>query len=136
MEKQILYIDSDMASYILISEILRNSNVKITHCKCGTSAILLFKKYPTFDLVITEIILPRANGFTILNEIRKVKPDVSIIAQTASVLDNMEKRCLEAGFTEYVPKPIDLRKFISIIQTIFKENDNSSTKSICIRGNF
>ena len=111
MEKQILYIDSDMASYILISEILRNSNVKITHCKCGTSAILLFRKYPSFDLVITETRLPRASGFAVLNEIRRIKPDIPIIAQTASVLDSMEKRCLEAGFNEFVAKPFDLIEF-------------------------
>ncbi|NJK96528.1 MAG: response regulator [Bacteroidales bacterium] len=111
MEKQILYIDSDMASYILVSEILRNCNVKITHCKCGTSAILLFKKYPSFDLIITEIRLPKANGFTVLNEIRRIKQDIPIIAQTASVLDNMEKRCLEAGFNEFMAKPFDLQFF-------------------------
>ena len=111
MDKQILYIDSDIASYILISEILRNCNVKITHCKCGTSAILLFKKYPSFDLIITEIRLPKANGFTVLNEIRRIKQNIPIIAQTASVLDNMEKRCLEAGFNEFVAKPFDLKEF-------------------------
>jgi two-component system, cell cycle response regulator DivK len=115
MEKQILYIDSDMASYILISEILRNSNVKITHCKCGTSAILLFRKYPSFDLVITETRLPRASGFTVLNEIRRIKPDIPIIAQTASVLDNMEKRCLEAGFNEFVAKPFEIEYFVRMV---------------------
>ena len=100
-----------MASYILVSEILRNCNVKITHCKCGTSALLLFKKYPSFDLIITEIRLPKANGFTVLNEIRRIKQNIPIIAQTASVLDNMEKRCLEAGFNEFVAKPFDLKEF-------------------------
>ena len=124
MEKQILYIDSDMASYILISEILRNCNVKITHCKCGTSAILLFKKYPSFDLIITEIRLPKANGFTVLNEIRRIKPDIPIIAQTASVLDNMEKRCLEAGFNEFVAKPFDLNEFTITTKKYIQKEKN------------
>jgi two-component system, cell cycle response regulator DivK len=123
MEKQILYIDSDMASYILISEILRNCNVKITHCKCGTSAILLFRKYPSFDLVITETRLPRASGFTVLNEIRRIKPDIPIIAQTASVLDNMEKRCLDAGFNEFVAKPFDLKEFIITTKKYIQPNN-------------
>jgi CheY-like chemotaxis protein len=116
MEKQILYIDSDMASYILISEILRNCNVKITHCKCGTSAILLFKKYPSFDLIITEIRLPKANGFSVLKAVRTVNPHIPVIAQTASVLDNMEKRCLEAGFNEFVSKPFDIFSFSETIK--------------------
>jgi hypothetical protein len=116
MKNQILYIDSDMASYILVSEILRNCNVKITHCKCGTSAILLFKKYPLYDLIITEIRLPKANGFTVLKAIRMVNPNIPVIAQTASVLDNMEKRCLEAGFNEFVAKPFDLSLFVSMVK--------------------
>ncbi len=124
MDKQILYIDSDIASYILISEILRNCNVKITHCKCGTSAILLFKKYPSFDLIITEIRLPKANGFTVLNEIRRIKPDIPIIAQTASVLDNMEKRCLEAGFNEFVAKPFDLNEFTITTKKYIQKEKN------------
>jgi hypothetical protein len=115
MKKQILYIDSDIASYILVSEILRNCNIKITHCKCGTSAILLFKKYPSFDLIITEIRLPKANGFTVLKAIRMVNPNLPVIAQTASVLDNMEKRCLEAGFNEFAAKPFDLSLFLSMV---------------------
>jgi two-component system, cell cycle response regulator DivK len=123
MKKQILYIDSDMASYILICEILRNCNVKITHCKSGTSAILLFKKYPFFDLVITETRLPRVSGFTVLNEIRIVKPDIPIIAQTASVLDNMEKRCLGAGFNEFVAKPFDLKEFIITTMKYIQPNN-------------
>lgn len=40
-----------------------------------------------------------------------IKPDIPIIVQTASVLDNMEKRCLEAGFNEFVAKPFDLSLF-------------------------
>lgn len=115
MKKQILYIDNDMASYILISEILRNCNVKITHCKCGTSAILLFKKYPSFDLIITEIRLPKANGFTVLNEIRRIKQNIPIIAQTANVLNNMKKKCLKVGFNEFVAKPFDLSLFVSMV---------------------
>jgi two-component system, cell cycle response regulator DivK len=123
MEKQILYIDNDMASYILVSEILKNCNVKISHCKCGTSAILLFRKYPSFDLVITETRLPRVSGFFVLNEIRRIKPDIPIIAQTASVLDNMEKRCMEAGFNEFVAKPFDLKEFIITTKKYIQPND-------------
>lgn len=115
MKKQILYIDNDIASYILVSEILKDCNVKITHCKCGTSAILLFQKYPSFDLVITEIRLPKAGGFNVLNAIRSVKPNIPVIVQTASVLGNMKKRCLEAGFNEFVSKPFDLSQFVSMV---------------------
>jgi CheY-like chemotaxis protein len=116
MKKQILYIDGDIASYILVSEILSDYNVEITHCRNGLNAIKLFRLYPLFDLVITEMRLPRADGFTILNEIHQIKPDIPVIAQTASVWGNMEKQCLEAGFNEFIPKPIDIGYFVSVVK--------------------
>ncbi|HAM97732.1 MAG TPA: hypothetical protein DCQ26_03905 [Marinilabiliales bacterium] len=115
MKRQILYIDNDITSFILVSEILSEHNVEITHCRNGENAIKLFKLYPLFDLVITETKLPHADGFTILNAIRQIKPDIPIIAQTASVLDNMEKKCLEAGFNEFIFKLIDIDYFVSVV---------------------
>ncbi len=115
MKKQILYIDSDIASYILVSAILNDQNIEITHCRDGLTAIKSFKQYPLFDLVITEIKLPIVNGFTILHEIRMIKPDIPIIAQTASVLDNMKERCMEAGFNEFVAKPFEIGYFVRMV---------------------
>lgn len=62
MKKQILYIDNDIASYILVSQILNDCNIEITYCRDGLSAIKLFRLYPLFDLIITEIKLPRVSG--------------------------------------------------------------------------
>jgi CheY-like chemotaxis protein len=115
MKKQILYIDSDIASYILVSAILNDPNIEITHCRDGLTAIKSFKQYPLFDLIITEIKVPVVNGFTSLHEIRRIKPDIPIIAQTASVLDNMKERCLEAGFNEFVAKPFEIGCFVRLV---------------------
>jgi two-component system, cell cycle response regulator DivK len=122
MQKQILFIDRDISSYILVSEILLSFNVKITHCKCGTSATIIFKKYPDFDLVITEIKLPGLDGFKVLNEIRNINPNIPIIAQTASVCNNMEKRCLDAGFNEFVAKPININRFAAKVIKYISNN--------------
>lgn len=115
MKKQILYIDSDIASYILVFAILNDPNIEIAHCKDGLTAIKSFKQYPLFDLIITEIKVPIVNGFTILNEIRRIKLGIPIIAQTASVLDNMKERCLDAGFNEFVAKPFEIENFVRMV---------------------
>ncbi|HEY4785720.1 MAG TPA: response regulator [Bacteroidales bacterium] len=120
MKKQILYIDNDIASYVLVSAILDDPNIEITHCRDGLTAIKFFKQYPLFDLIITEIKVPIVNGFTILHEIRRIKPAIPIIAQTASVLNNMKEKCLEAGFNEFLAKPIDVTQFASIVGNCIK----------------
>ena len=122
MNTKILYIDNDIASYILVSEILEGCNVEIIHTRCGLLAIQMFKLSP-IDLIITELILPNMDGFGILREVRKNDPQVPVIAQTANVVNNMKYTCLNAGFNEYIPKPIDLKYFTSILNK-YIQNSN------------
>lgn len=115
MNTKILYIDNDEASYILVSELLEGCNVEIQHARCGLRAVQIFNANPSFNLVITELKLPEIDGFGVLREIRKINPKIPIIAQTATVVNNTKCTCLNAGFNEYVQKPIDFREFISTV---------------------
>ena len=115
MNTKILYIDNDVASYYLVSELLEGCNIEIIHSRCGLRAIQLFNELSCFDMVITELKLPGIDGFGVLQEIKKINPNIPVIAQTANVVNNMKYTCLNAGFSEFIPKPIDLNTFISIL---------------------
>lgn len=115
MNTKILYIDNDEASYFLVSELLEGCNVEIQHARCGLQAVQLFNENPIFDMIITELKLPEIDGFGVLREIRKINPNIPIIVQTASVVNNMKCNCMNAGFCEYISKPIDFTNFTSIV---------------------
>ncbi len=115
MNTKILYIDNDEASYFLVSELLEGCNVEILHARCGLRAVQIFNANPSFNLIITELKLPEIDGFGVLREMRKINPKIPIIAQTATVVNNTKCICLNAGFNEYVQKPIDFREFISTV---------------------
>ncbi|NVO09034.1 MAG: response regulator [Bacteroidales bacterium] len=119
MNTKILYIDNDVASYYLVSELLEGYDIEILHSRCGSLAVQLFNEFPYFDMVITELKLPGIDGFGVLNEIRKTNPNIPVIAQTANVVNNMKYTCLNAGFCEFIPKPIDLGAFVSILNNYF-----------------
>lgn len=123
MNKQILFIDNDIASYILVSELLADYNFEITHSKCGLYAVKLFKQNPLFDLVVTELKLPSLDGFGVLKEIRKIKPEIPVIVQTAHVINNMKYSCLAAGFNEFIDKPIDLKFFTCTVNKYIQNQD-------------
>jgi CheY-like chemotaxis protein len=125
MNTKILYVDNDEASYFLVSELLEGSNVEIFHVRCGLRAIQIYKANPLFDLVITELKLPEIDGFGVLREMKKINPKISIIAQTATVVNNTKCICLNAGFNEYIQKPIDFREFISTVMKYSKNNQES-----------
>ena len=89
------------------------------------------------DVVITELKLPKVDGFGVLKEIRKIDPSTPIIAQTANVLNNMKYTCLNAGFNEFISKPINLNDFTSIVNNyihsslILEFHENKAFKNSC-----
>ncbi len=118
--KKILFVDSDITSYHLVSALFSGYNIEIIHARSGADAILQFRENPSVNLVITEIKVTGLDGFGILTALREMNPSVTVIAQTAFVHENMEQRCLQAGFDEYISKPIDLKVFEEMVKKYIK----------------
>ena len=112
--KNVLIIDDDFASVELIKELLKELKVVISIAVNGESAIKLLVDHP-FDIVILDIKLPDISGFIVISEIRKIYGDkIKVIAQTASIF-NPKEVYLNAGFDDYISKPINNHEFINLI---------------------
>lgn len=107
----VLLIDNDLASFYLVSEILSEYSINVIHARCGMDGVKLFRQEPSIQLVITELLLPQLNGFDVLREIKRINPEIQVITQTANVMNNMKQNCFEAGFDEFIEKPIDIVDF-------------------------
>jgi CheY-like chemotaxis protein len=71
------------------------------------------------DLVLMDLKMPVMDGYHAMKEIRKIRPDIRIIAETAYALAGDEKRILAAGFDDYLPKPITKESLDTIINRNF-----------------
>jgi len=109
----ILLIDNDIASYFLVYEILSEYNIEVVHARCGKEGLKLLMALSSIQLVITELLLPQLNGFEVLREIKRINPYMQVITQTANVMNNMKQTCLNAGFDEFIEKPINIDFFAS-----------------------
>jgi CheY-like chemotaxis protein len=112
----VLVIDQDVVSHILVSEALTGREIEIVHAENGREAINLFKYNPFFDLVITEILLPDMDGFNVLKEIRKLNPIVPIIVQTAFTEADLKERCLNEGFNYFLEKPATVEIIVNNVE--------------------
>ncbi len=112
--KRILFIDPDHPSFYLVSELLEEYNIKVIHVKDGNLALHEFRK-SHLDLVIMEPKIPGMNCFDLFAEVKRIKPNIPVIAQAAYVHENMERRCLFMGFNEFISKPAYFELFISLI---------------------
>ncbi|TCO09263.1 response regulator [Natronoflexus pectinivorans] len=113
-DKNILVVEDVDTNKIFFDAALRRTKAKILWAKDGQEAIDMFKENH-IDLVLMDLQLPVMDGYTATREIKKINPDVPIIAQTAHVMSGEREKCLEAGCNDYLAKPIRLQILIDTL---------------------
>jgi PAS domain S-box-containing protein len=103
----ILIAEDEEINFLLLEELLNNSNCKVTHAKDGQEAIDMFKSDPDIDLVLMDIKMPVMDGYTAAKAIKSFNSSIPIIAQSGFALDNEKERFNGGVFNDYITKPID-----------------------------
>jgi len=85
---------------------LAHMGLHILEAVNGNEALEIFKANPEVDLVLLDIRLPDKSGFEVIKEMKEINDKIPVIAQTAFALVGDEKKCYEAGFDDYIAKPI------------------------------
>ncbi|MCT4582699.1 MAG: ATP-binding protein [Flavobacteriales bacterium] len=118
--KTILIAEDKDESYWLLKQHLEDTEVNLIWAKNGVEAVNLYCSYDNIDLILMDINMPIMNGFEALKAIRQVNPDVPVFSQTAYGLNDEIEKCKNAGFNEYIPKPIDLQTISNTINKYLK----------------
>lgn len=112
----ILIVDDDPTTQLLIAEILKTVNVIILECGCGKEAISLFEKHGNdIILVLLDRKLPDGNGWDLLDEFRRIKPTIAVIAMTALPAREAEDNCRKSGFNGCISKPFRIKELMEIV---------------------
>ena len=113
--RTILVAEDDDNSFIYLKEILIRTNVGIVHAVNGKEAIEAVKLTGSIDLILMDIQMPIMDGYSAAKEIKKIRPGVPIIAQTAYAMDGDKEKSILAGCDDYLTKPIDPAKLLDKI---------------------
>ncbi|WP_083631418.1 hybrid sensor histidine kinase/response regulator [Labilibacter marinus] len=105
-DKKILVVEDEQTNYTYLKEVLQKSEVQLKHASDGDMAVSSLEQCKQFDVVLMDIRMPNLNGYKALEKIRSVCKDQVIIAQTAYARPEDKKKIKEAGFNDYVSKPI------------------------------
>lgn len=116
--KTILVVDDDMRNVFALSSILEMNGIDVEIANDGVEALEKLKDIKKIDLVLMDIMMPLMDGYEATREIRKMNKfkDLSIIALTAKAMKGDRDACLEAGANEYLSKPIDKNKLLSLLR--------------------
>lgn len=120
--KKILVVDDDIKNIFVLTSALEETNAEIFTGKNGKEGIDILNKNPDIDLVIMDIMMPVMNGYEAIEEIRanpKFK-DTPIIAATAKAMKDDREKCINAGASDYITKPIDLNLLMAMLEKWIK----------------
>ena len=122
---KILIVEDDETSEMFLKEMIRKFSQQVLIARNGQDAINVCRQNPDIDLILMDIQMPEMNGYTATQQIRQFSKDVIIIAQTAFGLEADREKSIEAGCNDYISKPINKVKLLSIIQKYFKKQAQS-----------
>lgn len=114
-DKLILVVDDDYASLLLLEVIIAKTGAKIIEANSGKKAFEVFLNTRGIDLVLTDIKMEGMSGMELAQLIRKIDSNIPIIAQTACVIAGDKEKCLRAGCTDYISKPIITEDLLQIV---------------------
>ena len=113
----ILVADDEELNFSFLNELLLNHNLKVIQASDGKEALDIILKNNAIKLVLLDIKMPEINGWDLISIIKKQRPELAVVAQTAHGLENEIKKGLELGFDDYITKPIDKEKLLQILHT-------------------
>jgi CheY-like chemotaxis protein len=105
---------------IYLNRILLDTGIKILTARSGPEAIGLIKSAPDIDVILLDMQMPEMNGIEATKEIRKIRKDLPIIAQTAFIFEDDKDIILEAGCDACLIKPIRKEHLLTVISGFIK----------------
>jgi len=116
--QKVLLVDDDLRNTFALMSALEPKGLKIFVARNGFEALAKLSEVDGIDLVLMDIMMPEMDGYTAMREIRKdpKKSNLPIIALTAKAMRGDQEKCIEAGANDYLPKPIDLERLLSVLK--------------------
>lgn len=119
--KRILIAEDEEVNFKLLEAILRETNAELIRVRDGKLAVDQIESDGEFNIILMDIKMPRMNGFEAAKIIKKLKPEIPIVAQTAYAMAGEKETILQSGFDEYVPKPIKPLELLNTISRHFNK---------------
>ncbi|WP_254509456.1 response regulator [Anatilimnocola floriformis] len=119
--RRILVVEDDVRNVFALTSILEPRGAIVQIARNGREALTALEKAKTdkpIDLVLMDIMMPEMDGITCMREIRKNPAwrEMPIIALTAKAMKDDQEQCLSAGANDYIPKPLDVEKLLSLVR--------------------
>ena len=118
--KTVLLVEDHKYCMLVLRKMLEGSGIIVIQAEDGQEAVKVFQENRKIDLVLMDLKMPVMDGYVAMKEIKKIKPDMTIVAETAYALSGDKRKILDAGFDDYLPKPITKESLDEILRLNLK----------------
>jgi signal transduction histidine kinase/HAMP domain-containing protein/CheY-like chemotaxis protein len=118
--RKVLVVDDDVRNAFALNSVLERQQMQVINASNGQEAIDLIERIEDLSLVLMDVMMPEIDGYETMRRIRR-KPRFSrlpIIAITAKAMQGDREKCLEAGASEYLAKPVNTDQLLSLVRTL------------------
>jgi CheY-like chemotaxis protein/signal transduction histidine kinase len=116
--KKVLVVDDDVRNLFALTSALERWQLVVLRSESGTEALEILKRTPDIDLVLMDIMMPGMDGYETTRRIRKQEQfkNLPIIALTAKALKDDREKCLQAGASDYLAKPVSTTQLLECVR--------------------
>jgi CheY-like chemotaxis protein len=116
--KKVLIVDDDIRNIFAMTSLLEPFRMEICSAETGKSAIEILQQDGEIDVVLMDIMMPDMDGYDTMRAIRKLAKfrSLPIIALTAKAMKGDREKCIEAGASDYIAKPVDTEQLLSLLR--------------------
>ena len=117
-DKKILLVDDDMRNVFALSAALEREEINVITASDGNDALQVLRNSDGVDLVLMDIMMPEMDGYEAIRHIRNdlKLTRLPIIALTAKAMTGDREKCIQAGASDYITKPVDIQKLLSLMR--------------------
>lgn len=116
--KKVLIVDDDIRNVFALTIALENQQMEVAVANNGREALQALEDHPDFDLVLMDIMMPEMDGYETMRILRSKNrfANLPVIALTAKAMKNDREKCLEAGASDYISKPLNMDQLFSLMR--------------------
>ncbi|HEY6529853.1 MAG TPA: HAMP domain-containing protein [Cellvibrionaceae bacterium] len=116
--RHVLIVDDDLRNIFALSSVLERHHMKVSFAENGRDGIEMLKKDPAIEIVLMDIMMPEMDGYDTMRAIRQIPrfKALPIITLTAKAMKGDRDKCIAAGASDYITKPVDVVQLLSLMR--------------------
>jgi signal transduction histidine kinase/DNA-binding response OmpR family regulator len=115
---KVLIVDDDIRNIYSLTSVLEAYGVEVLHAERGRDGILILEEEPRIDVALIDIMMPEMDGYETMQQIR-ARPSIAnvpLVAVTAKAMKGDRQKCLDAGASDYIAKPVDVELLLALLR--------------------